>query len=158
MQHRHSETSNVGKENCAAAIEKQTVFLIAIFTKENPEEPDLYNYSPEADADDALYFNLDTLPRQAMLAINVLHEASAMAITRHKKRHLSPDTNARQKNPLLAPQLGAAARESSQKKKKSQSPTLRHLKDTKLALQEKAKYYEQQRLHLVSQNSASQEA
>mmetsp|Transcript_18138 Transcript_18138/g.24256 ORF Transcript_18138/g.24256 Transcript_18138/m.24256 type:complete len:88 (-) Transcript_18138:131-394(-) len=87
-----------------------------------------------------------------MLAINVLHEASAMAITRHKKRHLSPDINSKQKNNLLGQQMSSG---SASKKKSNQSPTLRHLKDTKLALQEKAKYYEQQRLHLSSQNSAT---
>ena len=65
------------------------------------------------------------------MAINVLHEASAMAITRHKKRHLSPDTINKTKN--IATHSGSGS-----KKKAPQSPTLRHLKDTKLALQKKA--------------------
>ena len=112
-------------------------FAIAIFTKEYPQQPRVYNYSPHAETDDALLFNLDTLPKEAVRAINVLHEANSLAITRHKKRHLSPDINKIK---------GGSAHSSGSKKKENHSPTLRHLKNTKLALQEKAKYYEQQRL------------
>lgn len=45
-----------------------------MFNKQNPQEPLLFNYQPCADLDDALVRSLDTLPREAMLAISLLHE------------------------------------------------------------------------------------
>lgn len=61
--------------------EPSPTFRIAIFTSESPQEPTVYKYSPTAESDDALYYNLDTLPKEAIKAINVLHEANTLAIT-----------------------------------------------------------------------------
>lgn len=109
-------------------------FKIAIFTTSDPQTPKEYNYSPQAEADDPFLFNLDTLPKEAIRAINVLHEAHTIAITRQKKRNLSPD---------FSKTKGCGSNNSSGSKKAKSSPTLRYLKDTKVALQEKAKFIEQ---------------
>lgn len=123
LQNRFSDLNSSPRATQRIMNSENPAFLIAIFSRNSPQEPRLYNYVPNG-AD-----NLDTLPKEAMLAISVLHEASALAITRQKKRHLSPDTATKQKN-MLGQQLNG----SGSKKKAPQSPSLRHLKDTKLAL------------------------
>ena len=130
-------------------------FSIAIFSNENPQQPQVYNYSPTAETDDAIYYNLDTLPKEAIKAINVLHEANTLAITQQKKRHLSPIVTNKVSS-LNQFSAGSSGSKKS-KNKNNSSPSLRHLKNTQLALQEKAKYYKQQRLININNDSAAAE-
>ena len=145
---RKAFSENYQEQNKASSTAQQQyfdgtieTFKMAIFSQKNPQTPQVFNYSPEAEAaGDPQLFNLDSLPKEGLRAINVLHEAHTIAITRQKKRNLSPDFTKGKGG------TAGSANSSGSKKAKS-SPTLRHLKDTKLALQEKAKFYEQQRLH-----------
>lgn len=91
----------------------------------------------------------------------MLHGANTLAITQQKKRHLSPVITRSNKGLSASNQLQYSAGSSGSKKNANakahhnQSPSLRHLKNTKLALQEKAKYYEQQRLNINNTYNAS---
>ena len=90
----------------------------------------------QARLDDVHYFNLDTLPTEAVRALVTKREAELRVITTRKKRSLSPVVTNKQSS-LLAYGVGAPG-----SGQKNLSPTLRNLKDTKNALQEKARYVE----------------
>lgn len=93
-------------------------FKIAIFSTVNPKTPAEFTYSPQAETDDPILYNLDTLPKEAIRAINVRHEAHTIAITRQKKRNLSPD---------FTKSKGCSSANSSGSKKAKSSPTIRQL-------------------------------
>ena len=81
-----------------------------------------YNFGYVDDGLNSQCSYLDQLPKEAIHAIEALHTANTIAITQRKKKYLSPSTK------------GGAASNA-----KPRTPSQRNLKDTRIALQEKAK-------------------